>query len=352
MEEEGLEVADIKEICDPLYGFIPLDPLALKIIDTKIFQRLRFIRQLGLAFLVFPGANHTRFEHSLGVYYLTKTITKDKILWISALLHDLGHPPFSHTSEVLLGKKSHEDYTQRIILETPIYELLREEFSPQEVELIAKISSGKVKSLISQELGTDRMDYLRRDAYFCGVPYGNFDLWRILNNFLEFKGKFVVRINSLRAVEDFILSRYFMFEQVYFHRVVRILSIHLLEFLKKFLEGLNLEDLNTYLSLNDATVISAMEKDRETWGKIFERKHMREVFKTEREEEFLQKREEFIRRFGEENLRFDVVKKKVYEGDIYLLDRDKLLNLEEVSPLIRSIKEIKIYRIFSKRISP
>ncbi|AAC07707.1 HD domain-containing protein [Aquifex aeolicus] len=357
----------IKEFSDPLYGFVRVGEAGLRLIDSFPFQRLRYVKQLGLAYLVFPSAQHTRFEHSLGVYHITERIceslkVKEKeLVKLAGLLHDLGHPPFSHTTEVLLPReRSHEDFTERVIKETEIYEILKQDYSHEDIERLVRITLGKpedeeeklLSEIITGEFGSDRMDYLRRDAYFCGVSYGFFDYDRLISTLRVYENKVVVDESGLRALENFLISRYFMYVQVYFHKVVRILSIHLVEFLKKLISQEDFTDINNFLRLNDAFVISELFKRkafREDFERIFQRKHFKTLLSTENYEKFSETKERLLEKFPQEKVRFDEVEKEVYGGNIYVLSSEGLKKAHELSPLIASLKPIKLYRIYVDR---
>src|SRR3954468_20200296 len=187
-------------IRDPLHNNIRLDPLARELIETPAFQRLRYVRQLGLAFLVYPGARHTRFEHALGTYHLAKRslalldesdglsgIPDDEsgIVAAAALLHDLGHYPFSHALEEI-GALHHEEVARSIIGGGEIGEILTRTLGNDAPSRIIALVRGQSRSplqrLISGSLDLDKLDYLRRDALMCGVPYGDIDVDRLLNS--------------------------------------------------------------------------------------------------------------------------------------------------------------------------
>ncbi|MDP4170060.1 MAG: HD domain-containing protein [Bacillota bacterium] len=224
---------------DPVHRYIHVrDRVIWDLIGTKEFQRLRRIKQLGTTFLTFHGAEHSRFNHSLGVYEIVRRIIDDvfdgrpewkqeeRLLTLcSALLHDLGHGPFSHSFEKVFDF-DHEGFTQAIIIgDTEVNRVLAKvdpDFPKKVAEVIAKTSANKlVVSLISSQIDADRMDYLQRDAYFTGVSYGHFDMERILRVMRPKEDQVVIKKSGMHAVEDYIMSRYQMYWQVYFHPVSR-----------------------------------------------------------------------------------------------------------------------------------
>lgn len=236
----GRPLPEEKVFKDPVHKYIYVqDETIWDLINAKEFQRLRRIRQLGTSFMTFHGAEHSRFSHSLGVYEVARRIIsqferngyrdwprEEKLLCLcAALLHDVGHGPFSHSIEKVFGTH-HEDWTCRIVLgDTEVNRALSEADPslPQHVsEVICKTYGQKiVVSLISSQLDADRMDYLLRDAYFTGVHYGTFDLERILRVVRPYRGHIVVKESGMHAVEDYLMSRYQMYWQVYFHPVTR-----------------------------------------------------------------------------------------------------------------------------------
>lgn len=229
---------------DPVHKYVYVqDETIWHLINTKEFQRLRRIRQLGTSYVTFHGAEHSRFSHSLGVYEITRKIIslfernhypdwprEERLLCLcAALLHDLGHGPFSHSIEKTF-KTNHEDWTCRMILgDTEVNEVLRRidpSFPEQVAAVIAKSYPKEiVVSLVSSQLDADRMDYLLRDAYYTGVNYGTFDMERILRMMRPYKGHVVVKDSGMHAVEDYLMSRYQMHWQVYFHPVTRSAEI-------------------------------------------------------------------------------------------------------------------------------
>ncbi len=350
-----------KEFSDPIHQLIKADPCETKVINSFPMQRLRFIKQLGITYLVFPSAQHSRFEHSLGTMELAGRIyvglgLKDERLYslfrLAGLLHDIGHAPFSHTTEVLLGDKSHESIGERVIFEEGVADILKDcGYTDEEINIIVRIAFKKDKSLpmiITGEFGADRMDYLRRDAYFCGTSYGFFDYSRLLENILLVDGKKCVHISALRSLESFILGRYFMYSQVYFHKVVRILNIHLKEVIEDFFKE-GLLDPRDFHRKTDHHVISLMldRHKEEKVRRVLGREHYREVFFTSSKDVFEYVKERLLERYEEDLLRFDHISKKVLDEDIPLWDGSKLKSLREVSHLVSSLRDIEFYRIYA-----
>jgi uncharacterized protein len=244
------QLIEEKVFKDPVHRYVHVrDRVIWDLIATPEFQRLRRIKQLGTTNITFHGAEHSRFNHSLGVYEIVRRIinnfqdrphwnNEDRLLCMcAALLHDLGHGPFSHSFEKVF-KLDHEYYTQAIILgDTGVHKIL-ERVSPgfaQEVaDVIAKTHSNKlVVSLISSQIDADRMDYLQRDAYFTGVSYGHFDMERILRVMRPIEDQVVIKSSGMHAVEDYIMSRYQMYWQVYFHPVTRSAEVILTKILHR-----------------------------------------------------------------------------------------------------------------------
>lgn len=245
------KLSEEKVFKDPVHRYVHVRDLAIwDLIGTKEFQRLRRIKQLGTTFLTFHGAEHSRFNHSLGVYEIVRRIIDDvfagrpewndddRLLTLcAALLHDLGHGPFSHSFEKVFDF-DHEDFTRKIILgNTEVNNVLLRvgpDFPEKVAEVIAKTSEKKlVVSMISSQIDADRMDYLQRDAYFTGVSYGQFDMERILRVMRPREDQVVIKKSGMHAVEDYIMSRYQMYWQVYFHPVSRSAEVILTKILHR-----------------------------------------------------------------------------------------------------------------------
>jgi len=280
-----------KLLMDPVYDeFILIERASVleKILDSYYLQRLRYIKQLGPCHYVYPGAEHTRFQHSIGVMWLAKKTLNflkmegysvDEELELSiltaALVHDLGHSPFSHALEGVILPQKHEILTLRAF-----------EYLKEEIKLDSRIYDTTVKiltkthpfpfayQLVSSQLDCDRLDYLRRDAFYTGVSFGKIDVNRILVSALIENNELVWSYKGFNALEAYVMSRYQMYWAVYFHKVnlsVQVLMKKIVERLKELIEsGENLEidgtlyktlkekSLEYFFRLTDSNVISSV----------------------------------------------------------------------------------------------
>jgi len=251
MDYSAEKLNEEKVFKDPVHRYIHVqDQVIWDLVGTKEFQRLRRIKQLGTTFLTFHGAEHSRFNHSLGVYEIVRRIVdtvfdgrpewnqEERMLSLcAALLHDLGHGPYSHSFEKVFDL-DHEDFTKAIILgKTEVNQVLSRispDFPKKVAEVIDKTYENKlVVSLISSQIDADRMDYLQRDAYYTGVSYGHFDMERILRVMRPREDQVVFKQSGMHAVEDYIMSRYQMYWQVYFHPVTRSAEVILTKILHR-----------------------------------------------------------------------------------------------------------------------
>lgn len=310
-------LASQKKIYDSLHGFIRFDECERELIDSLPFQRLRYIHQLGLAFLVYPGATHTRFEHSLGVMELStrifdricKFVRPDifqliprkesfeyvywkKVLRLAALCHDLGHLPFSHAAEEeLLGEKGHEDQALKVIESSflePFWGNLSKILPERNIkEDVIKIAFGEEwikknkrelppftawENIVSEIIcgdffGADRIDYLLRDAKYTGIVYGMFDYMQLIEQICiiydqEKRGENLeigIDEKGIESSEALLLSRHFMHKRVYQYHSVKALNFHLKRFMKKFCKkNSHLKTSENFVYFVDASIISAL----------------------------------------------------------------------------------------------
>ena len=287
-----MKISGEKVFKDPVHGYITVeDRVIWDLIQTREFQRLRRIKQLGGTFMAFHGAEHSRFSHSLGVYLIAKRMIErlakggtpfteeERLLTLcAALLHDLGHGPFSHSFEEVL-EIPHETFTARILTEkTEVHHILESHhigFSEKIKQIITReYENPIIVSLISSQLDADRLDYLVRDAYFSGTTYGEIDVQRILRTLRVVDGQLVYKLSGMHAIEDYLLSRYQMYWQIYLHPVARSFDIIVQGFFKrirklleqnypfksdvslfKALFGEKHPDIFVYLKIDDTTVL-------------------------------------------------------------------------------------------------
>ncbi len=271
-----------KFLRDSVYGDIKLGEFEVKVMDMPQFQRLRRIKQLGLINLIYPGANHTRFEHCIGTMHLASKLARElnldkdeiELVKISGLIHDIGHGPFSHVSEGVLSFP-HEDLTKYVIEKTSMHDLLSERFDTKE---IGKIVNGKghLGPIISGELDVDRMDYLLRDSHNTGVAYGVIDYERIISN-LKLQDGLVLDIKGVQAAEGALVSRYFMYPSVYQHHTTRIVNSMFRRALKREIDGKKLDEKDIY-KYDDSDIISMFrQSDDEIVRDIINRLDVRNI---------------------------------------------------------------------------
>ena len=262
-------------LIDPIHGFVRAYETEQKLILNPAFQRLRRIRQLSSTHLVYPGAQHTRFEHSLGVMHVAGmaghalaekgAIDSEKIiiLKLAGLLHDIGHGPFSHMFETLGfgGCFSHEEMGRKIIETTEIAEVISSTgYEPKDVTATAfggNSTSRYMNEILSGYLSADMMDYLLRDGYFTGVEHSKLDHRRITDSLDVSEGRLALEKSALHSFESMMHSRYQMFKAVYFHKTVRAAEVMLAEAVRLSAGRLCLDsmDISEYLGLTDEVLL-------------------------------------------------------------------------------------------------
>ncbi|AIY90460.1 phosphohydrolase [Geoglobus acetivorans] len=338
----------MKNIHDSIHGTIRLEDWMVEVIDTPEFQRLRRIKQLGFADLVYPGANHTRFEHSIGTLHVAKMLTDDAEILASALLHDIGHTPFSHSGEGIVRKylgKEHEDVVD-ILKGSRIREIL--EKNGMDWKNVAK---GILKPPVSSVIDVDRIDYLMRDSHYTGVAYGIVDFDRLIKT-LEFDGENVyVSIKGVRAIESLLISRYLMYSAVYHHHVCRIAK-KMFEKAVEWMISENEIDPKKLVEMDDHDVVSAMRNScgfpKEMVSRLDTRRlYKRAVYAPKQDvgvniEKIDTKRAEReiaeIAGLDEQEVIVDVPEYRSEDYDIPVYVNGEFVSVEEISPLVRALK--------------
>lgn len=376
-------------IRDPVHGFIRADALEAALINSRPLQRLRSIRQLGLAHLVFPGAEHSRFSHVLGAMELAGRVydalaaksggalpdhpraRERRLVRSAALLHDMGHAPFSHSAEELFeGDIDHEEMTRRLLRLPELTEIFAAHGEGVDAEGVATLLAGRGEGtnrllcqMISGELDVDKMDYLLRDSLFCGVRYGSYDLPRLLDTMIPIvdgEGRWGVGVDAggVHALEALVLARYYMFTQVYFNVTGKVLELHLSRYLAESGERWP-ADPEAFLEIDDISVTAAMRRSASRHaGAVLHRK-LRFPLAFETEEHLLeQDRQRFEELLPELRARFDP--RDLLEShsakDPHRLSRNPVLvrrfdgttvPMEQASQFLRHLTRIDSYRIYS-----
>ena len=251
------------KICDPIHGFIRFSEKEKALIETVAFQRLRYLIQMGMAYLVYPGATHSRFEHSLGVMELASRIyrslepdTSEEVVRLVALCHDLGHLPFSHTAEKsLLGEKGHEEMTLEIVKMLDI---------PHKEEVLAALNGEGIAAriIMDDNFGADRIDYLLRDATYTGVRFGHLDYNHLIDSLEMVDDGIGIHVSGIQSVESLWIARYMMYARVYHHPKVRLFSEQMIAFMEGHYERVGFpQTILAYLREKDYTILAAMEKE-------------------------------------------------------------------------------------------
>ncbi len=272
------------EIKDPVHGYIYITESEKTIIDSYPMQRLRRLKQLAGSEYVYPGANHTRFEHCVGVMFLAGKVLENpnvnclidegegEAARISALLHDVGHGPFSHVFEHLLVRdldRTHEDITSWLIEKSEVADKLgKTGFKPEEISKLAvgklhKPGKAFLDQIISSAVDVDKQDFIVRDSYHTGAEYGFIDVYRLIHALDVLGENLAVELGALSALESFIIARIESFKSIYFHRVGRAAQLMLALAMEKANEELGLTAFKTpeeYLAMDDYTVWSAARK--------------------------------------------------------------------------------------------
>lgn len=375
---------------DPIHGFVETDALEAALVDSRPLQRLRFIHQLGLTFLVYPGAEHSRFAHVLGAMALAgrafDSLLADRpdvlageerararrLVRLAALFHDAGHAPFSHSAEELFEDGiDHEEMTRRILNLPEIEELFARHgagLAPTDVAglLAGEVEPGRLflSQLISGELDVDKMDYLLRDSLHCGVRYGVYDLDRLLDTLALVEDPATgalgvgVEEGGVHAVEALVLARYYMFTQVYFNVTGKALEHHLSEWLRTTGKRWA-SDPERFLLEDDMSTFAELRRSDNVHARaVVKRRHFPLAFET-REHLSADERERFEAilpelkiQFGEDAILVARSAKDPHrlggKGVLVRRSGGRLESMEEASHFIKYLTRIDRYRVYAR----
>ncbi|HUO87047.1 MAG TPA: HD domain-containing protein [Thermoanaerobaculia bacterium] len=374
---------------DPVHGFVRADALEAALLDSRPLQRLRFVHQLGLASLVFPGAEHSRFSHAVGAMELAGRVydalavhvpdllppgpraRERRLVRLAALTHDLGHAPFSHSAEEHFEEGlDHEGMTRRLLASTEIGDCFvrhGEGIEPAEVASLLAGGEGVVGRLlarvVSGELDVDKMDYLLRDGLFCGVRYGSYDLDRLLDTVRPLPhaedGSWGIGVEEggLHAFEGLVMARYYMFTQVYFNPTSKALELHLNEWLRE--SGRHWPaDPEAFLGLDDVEVTVELRRSSSPHARaIVDRRHYPLAFETgehltaDQRRRFSAVLEEVLAEMAPGDLLWSHSAKdphRLEASGVLVRHRDgRLEPLAEASHFIRHLGRIERFRVYS-----
>jgi HD superfamily phosphohydrolase len=382
-----------KVVRDPIHGDIKITGILVDLLKTPEVQRLHNIKQLGFAHLVFPGAHHTRFEHSLGSSMIASQIAdilalndkEKKLITCAAQLHDIGHGPFSHTLESILLERfgvNHVDLTEKLILGNyDILDVKEQQFisAPKVHEILDKhqvnkkdivnIVRGKLskKSYLSQLLNStidvDQLDYLMRDAYYTGVAYGMIDLQRLLQTIMIHKGNLTMMRKGVNVVENILMARALMYSSVYFHKTVRIPEL----MLSKALEEIPDAEPFEFFRMTDAEIMTSLKTMGPFQQEIITRLKYRDLFKqayavslqdldkqginvVKRLEDVSTRREkerelEDVFHIPKGHIIIDIprpellrAEPRINKTDIQVMDRNEIKTLDDFTPVAKAIR--------------
>ena len=382
-----------KVIRDPIHGNIKIKGYIAELLESPEVQRLYNIKQLGFAHLVFPGAHHTRLEHSLGAYHIASQISETlnieddrrNMVTCAALLHDIGHGPFSHTLESILLEKfgvDHIDLTEELILgEYEIFDSKEKKFiqSPSAAQILSKndvdkaeivnIIRGKTykKSYLGQILNStidvDQLDYLLRDAYYTGVAYGMIDIERLLQTLMIHEDNLTIKRKGVGVVENILMARGLMYSSVYFHKTARIAEL----MLSKAIEEIPDPEPFEFFRMTDAELVSRLKRMGDFQQEIVTRLKYRALFKQaysasvhDLDEQALgvirdledvtyrrQKERELEHVFDipQGHLIIDIprpellmAEPRLHKTDIFVIDRNEIKTLDDFTPIAKAIR--------------
>lgn len=350
-------------IADPLYRMIKFPDEFRKIIDHEYMQRLRRVRQLGTAYLVYPSATHTRFEHSLGVGYLSGLIAeslgleKEKYI-LTGLLHDIGHGPFSHVSEEILKFKfgiSHEDISIKKIKEMKD---IISELGFDYREIIDEIE-GRGLGIVSGDLDADRLDYLQRDAYFTGNFTGLHNVLYIVYNFVLYENTIALKEKTLPLVEAILMTRITMYKTVYVHKTVVSSGLLIEKSIENLFDYYKPEEI---YYMDDYELVSILRKYKDKYFEKFEKRNLPKLVFSENIYKFMEYNkkiyneiyERLMEKFGDNVYIWPKKKPKVkWVKKLKIITNNGLKSIIELSRFVRSLvnleKTIYNFRVYLDR---
>jgi len=358
------------EIKDPVHGYVYITEEEKEIIDSFPVQRMRRLRQLAGSEYVYPGANHTRFEHCVGVMYLAGGVTENpnvsqrlneeeaEMIRVAGLLHDVGHGPFSHVFEHLLDKelgKTHEDMTYWIVSNSEIKDRLnRIGYNPDDVGKLAvgrlhKPRKAFLDQVISSAVDVDKLDFIVRDTYHTGAEYGYIDVFRLIHALDVLDENLAVDLGALSALESLIIARIESFKSIYFHRVGRAAQIMLAMAMEKANEELGLTRFKTpeeYLVMDDYTVWTMLKNCKKSRG-IISNLERRRMLKCAYERTFYEKdavvSSIFSRQSHREQLQADIAKEAGIDTQSVIIDVPTVPSVPYHHSVLTEATEIPVF---------
>jgi hypothetical protein len=358
------------EIKDPVHGYVYITEEEKALIDSYPVQRLHRLRQLAGAEYVYPGANHTRFEHSIGVMHLasrvaenpniSKCISEDEteMVRVAGLLHDVGHGPFSHVFEQLLDKElnqTHEDITLWMVKNSELKDILRRMgCRPEDVGRLAvgrlhRPGKAFLDQIISSAVDVDKQDFIVRDTYHTGAEYGFIDIFRLIHTLDVWEGNLAVDLGALSALESLIIARIESFRSIYFHRVGRAAQIMLAMAMEKANDELGLTSFKTpeeYLAMDDYTVWTMLKNCKKSSG-IIRNLERRKMLKCAYERTFYEKdamvSNIFSREANRRQLQIDIAKEAKVDTEAVIIDVPTVPSVPNHHSVLMESMEIPVF---------
>jgi len=358
------------EIKDPVHGYVYITEEERALIDSYPVQRLHRLRQLAGAEYVYPGANHTRFEHSIGVMHLACSVAENpnisqyigedeaEMVRIAGLLHDVGHGPFSHVFEQLLDKElnqTHEDITLWIVKSSELKDTLKKMgYRPEDVGKLAvgrlhRPGKAFLDQIISSGVDVDKLDFIVRDTYHTGAEYGFIDIFRLIHTLDVLEGNLAVDLGALSALESLIIARIESFRSIYFHRVGRAAQIMLAMAMEKANDELGLTSFKTpeeYLAMDDYTVWTMLKNCKKSSG-IIRDLERRKMLKCAYERTFYEKdamvSNIFSREANRKQLQADIANEAKVDAEAVIIDVPTVPSVPNHHSVLMENMEIPVF---------